>query len=661
MLPNRSFIALSRVALFRVAPILVAACGGSSGTAEPQVPAPAPAAAEAPAAARHTPRYDARTFYQTVVMADASFSQDGTRILTSSDKTGVFNVYSVPVAGGEPEALTHSTTDGTFAVSYFPADDRFLYSVDSGGNELDHIHVMEPGGKTQDLTPGDKLKAMFIGWSHDEKAFYVATNERDAKVFDLYRYAADGYERKLVFKNGAQWSIGAVSGDQRWLAVGKSNTNADSDIYLVDLRRRGKPVLASKHEAPVLYQVFGFTADSKKLYYGTDGHGEFTQAWSRDLASRKDAVEVEAKWDVAGVSFSENGRYRVAVTNEDARTVLRIEDAEKKAVVTPVDLPPGDITGAVFDRAEKQMAFFLSSDRTPRDLYVMDLATGTSRRLSSNLNRAVDPANLVDGEVIRYKAGDGLDIPALLYRPKDAAPDHKVPALVWVHGGPGGQSRHGYNPLLQFALNHGYGVLAVNNRGSSGYGKTFFHLDDKHHGEVDLDDCVAARRHLASLDWVDGKRVAIMGGSYGGYMVAAALAFRPDAFDAGVDIFGVTNWVRTLASIPPWWASFRDSLYAELGDPGKEKERLTAISPLFHADKIKKPLLVVQGANDPRVLKVESDEIVAAVKKNNVPVEYLVFPDEGHGFQKKDNEIATAEKVVAFLDRYLSGRSVPAR
>jgi dipeptidyl aminopeptidase/acylaminoacyl peptidase len=144
-------------------------------------------------------------------------------------------------------------------------------------------------------------------------------------------------------------------------------------------------------------------------------------------------------------------------------------------------------------------------------------------------------------------------------------------------------------------------------------------------------------------------------------MVAAALAFEPDAFDAGVDIFGVTNWVRTLTSIPPWWASFRDSLYAELGDPDREKERLTAISPLFHAEKIKKPLLVVQGANDPRVLQVESDEIVAAVRKNGVPVEYLVFPDEGHGFRKKENEIAAAEKVVAFLDRHLGKRSEPTR
>ncbi len=652
MWSNRSLTALL---------VAITGCGGPSAPA--QQPAPAPQAVQpAPQAPSGNPRYDARTFYGTVVMSGATFSHDGTRILTSSNKTGVFNVYSVPVAGGEPQALTRSTTDANVAVSYFPADDRFLYAVDSGGNELNHIHVMERDGRSKDLTPGDKLKASFVGWSKDEKAFFVTTNERDPKVFDLYRYAVDGYRRELVFKNDAVWSIEAVSGDKRWLALGKSNTNADSDIYLVDLRaRRARPQLASKHKPPVSHDVFGFTSDSKKLYYGSDARGEWVQAWSRDLASGRSSAEVEASWDVLAVYFSENGRYRVTVTNEDARTVLRAEDAQRGAVVKPADLPTGDITGAVFDRAEKQMAFFLSSDRTPADLYVMDLASGAARRLSDNLNPAVDPAHLVDAEVVRYKSGDGLEIPALLYRPRDAAPDRKVPAVVWVHGGPGGQSRHGYSPLIQYVVNHGYAVLSVNNRGSSGYGKTFYHLDDKRHGDADLKDCVAGRRYLEGLDWVDGSRVAIMGGSYGGYMVAAALAFEPDAFDAGVDIFGVTNWVRTLTSIPPWWTSFRDALYTELGDPDREKERLTAISPLFHAARIKKPLLVVQGANDPRVLQVESDEIVAAVKKNGVPVEYLVFPDEGHGFRKKENEIAAAEKVVAFLDRYLAKRSEPVR
>ena len=244
----------------------------------------------------------------------------------------------------------------------------------------------------------------------------------------------------------------------------------------------------------------------------------------------------------------------------------------------------------------------------------------------------------------------------MLYRPHSASADNPVPALVWVHGGPGGQSRKGYRAIIQHLVNHGYAVLAVNNRGSSGYGKTFYHMDDKKHGDVDLKDCVWGRRYLESLDWIDGSKVGIIGGSYGGYMVAAALTFEPDAFDVGIDVFGVTNWLRTLSNIPPWWESFKESLYDELGDPATDEERLHRISPLFHASNITKPLLVVQGANDPRVLQVESDEIVEAVRNNDVPVEYVIFPDEGHGFKSKANRITASDKYVEFLGIHLKGQ-----
>jgi dipeptidyl aminopeptidase/acylaminoacyl peptidase len=233
-----------------------------------------------------------------------------------------------------------------------------------------------------------------------------------------------------------------------------------------------------------------------------------------------------------------------------------------------------------------------------------------------------------------------------------------VPALVFVHGGPGGQSRTGYSAMIQHLVNHGYAVLAANNRGSSGYGKTFYHMDDKKHGEIDLQDIVYGKNYLASLDWVDGERIGIVGGSYGGYMVGAALAFRPEVFDVGINIFGVMNWVRTLTGIPPWWESFKESLYDEMGDPATDEERHRRISPLFHAKNFQAPLLVIQGANDPRVLQVESDEIVAAVRANNVPVEYVLFPDEGHGFTKRENRIKASDAYVAFLDKYLKRKRV---
>ena len=202
-------------------------------------------------------------------------------------------------------------------------------------------------------------------------------------------------------------------------------------------------------------------------------------------------------------------------------------------------------------------------------------------------------------------------------------------------------------------MNHGYVVLGINNRGSSGYGQTFFAADDGKHGREPLWDTVAAKKYLQSLDYVDGERIGIIGGSYGGYMVLSALAFQPGEFDVGVDIFGVSNWVRTLESIPPYWESFRKALYQEIGDPETQHDFLVETSPLFHAEKIDVPLMVLQGANDPRVIKPESDDIVAAVKKNGVPVEYVVFADEGHGFSKKKNQLEGYGRVLAFLDKYL--------
>ncbi len=316
-------------------------------------------------------------------------------------------------------------------------------------------------------------------------------------------------------------------------------------------------------------------------------------------------------------------------------------------------LPNGEITGINISDSEKKMAFYVSSSKSPNSLYMYDFANGQSKELLNAMNPEIASADLVEGEVVRFASYDGMEVPNILYKPKNAVTGEKLPVMLMIHGGPGGQTRLNYSPMVQYLVNHGYAILAVNNRGSSGYGKTFFMADDKKHGEADLKDCIAAKKYLATLPFIDTTKIGIMGGSYGGYMTLAALAFAPDEFKVGVDIFGVSNWLRTLNSIPPWWGSFKDALYKEMGDPKQDSVALYNKSPLFHANKITKPLLVIQGKNDPRVLKVESDEVVAAVKKSNVPVEYIVFDDEGHGFVKKENEIKAYEGVLKFLDKHL--------
>lgn len=380
---------------------------------------------------------------------------------------------------------------------------------------------------------------------------------------------------------------------------------------------------------------------------------------SYDIATGEKSILYQTDWDVMYSYLSENEKYRVVAINEDGRNSLKIMETATDELVSFPDIPDGNVTSVGISESETKMRLTVGTSKAPSNIYVYNFASKDLNKLTNSLNEEINPADLVSAEVVRYPSFDGLEIPAIYYKPHIATTDNKVPALVWVHGGPGGQSRIGYFALIQYLVNHGYAVLAVNNRGSSGYGKTFYSLDDRNHGDKDLKDCIWGKKWLQEQTYIDTAKIGIIGGSYGGYMTMAAMTFTPEEFKVGVNIFGVTNWLRTLKSIPPYWESFRKALYKELGNPHTEDSvRLRKISPLFHAQNVQNPVMVLQGANDPRVLQIESDEIVAALKENNVPVEYVVFPDEGHGFRKKDNQIKGYKQILNFLDTYLKQESV---
>ena len=638
-----------------VVSLILIACGERRAPAVSEQVTPEPVVAS-------IPKYGAEDFFETTTFglvgsAAHAFSHDGSLVLISSDGTGVFNAYALPLDGGPAEQLTNSDDNAVFAVSWFPADKRILYTYDSGGNELNHVIVREEGGSSHDLTPGDDLKAGFLKWSDDGESFYLTTTERNQQSFDIYRYSAEDYSRELVYENPG-FLISDISGDGRWVALDKPRSSADSDIYVVDLSSdHQEPTLITEHDGNIEYGTYGIGPDNNTLMYATNENGEFNQAWKHDLESGAKSLLIEAPWDVSYVAYSRSGRYRVSGINADARTEVTIVDTETDTELDLPELPQGDLRNVRFSADESHVALIVNADDSPSNIHVIDLTDGNSRQLTSALNPAIDQSHLVSSEVVRYESFDGLEIPSVLYRPHGASAANQVPALVLVHGGPGGQTRTGYRAMVQHLVNHGYAILGANNRGSSGYGKTFYHMDDKRHGEEDLQDIVYGRKYLESLDWVDAGKIGVIGGSYGGYMVAAALAFEPEAFDIGINIFGVTNWVRTLQSIPPWWEAQKEALYDELGDPATDAERHRRISPLFHAENIVKPTLVVQGANDPRVLQVESDELVSAIQANEVPVEYIVFPDEGHGFRKRANRITASDAYVRFLDTYLKGES----
>jgi dipeptidyl aminopeptidase/acylaminoacyl peptidase len=593
---------------------------------------------------------------ETVRISTASLSADGETVLFTSDASGAPNAWAVPFAGGEPVQLTYSA-DPIHTYGYFPEDERFLYSADDGGDERAHLYVRNPDGSVEDLTPGENVRALFLGWSDDDRSLFFASNERDQRRMDVYEMTLDGYERTLLFRNDRGARVGAISPDRRLLAYVRRNSNNDSDLFLFD-RETDEEVLLSRGEGEARPIPYEFGPDGRHLYYTTDHSREFRYLARYGLETGEHETVLEPEWDLMSVSLSPTGRYLMVAVNNDARTEARILET---ATLEPAALPPlpnGDITAAAFSRDERRLAFLVGSGRSPSDLYGLDLEAGEPRQLVATLGPDIDPEHLVEPEVVRFASYDGLEIPGLLYRPHSASSDSPVPAVIWLRGSTGGQARVGYDPLIQYLVNHGYAIYAINYRGSGGYGRSFSAANDRRHGEADLGDVVASKGMLIETGWIDATKIGVMGPSYGGFMTMAALTFHPEEFAVGVNLYGVTNWIRTLegwATERPWSAEALVSFYAEMGDPVEDRERLRRISPLFHADRITKPFLVLHGARDPRVLQVESDEIVAAARANGVLVEYIVFPDEGHGFRKKENQRRAYEAILEFLHRHLKG------
>ncbi|MGB2696270.1 MAG: S9 family peptidase [Candidatus Zixiibacteriota bacterium] len=600
-------------------------------------------------------QYSIEQFMNTTSIFGSSFSFDEKNLLFSSNESGIYNAYMIPAGGGEVTQITDSKDNSIFALSFFPNDNRILFMSDKGGNEIYHIYVRNEDGTVKDLTPfGDDKRSAFYEWAYDKKSFFFGSNKRDQRFMDTYEMDILTFTSEMVYQNDAGYYLGAVSRDKRYFAFSKVITENNSDMFLYDRMTQELKHL-SPHEGDINYSPETFSPDFKSLYYLTDEGSEFTYLMRYDIESEKSEKVESYNWDIGYTYFSHNGRYRVVAINNDARTEMKIYDNETGGLVDLPKMPDGEITSVGISKSEKLMTFYLNGSKSPNNLFIYDFDTKKYIKLTDTMNPEIDQADLVDARVVRYESFDGLEIPAILYKPHHIKPGEKAPAIVWVHGGPGGQSGVRYDPILQYFINHGYVVIAPNNRGSYGYGKTFFKMDDLRHGEDDLDDCVWAKKYLVSTGYVDENKVAIGGGSYGGYMVLAGLAFRPDEFAVGIDLFGISNWVRTLKSIPPWWEAFKEALYVEMGNPETDSAYLYSISPLFHADKITKPLIVLQGANDPRVIKPESDDIVEAVKANGVPVEYIVFDDEGHGFLKKENEIKGYKAILDFLDKYLKG------
>lgn len=595
-------------------------------------------------------QYSIETLMSNNRSSGGYFSKDADKLIYSSDKSGIFNIYEVDLSTNEETQLTDSKEESFFVRGYSPNTGEVIYSADKGGNENSHIYLIREGNSI-DLTPGENTKASYLGWTNDELGMYIISNSRDPRFFDLYKIDIVTLESEMVFKNDSGYNLNSISNNDRYLVLSLNLSRSEQKLFLYDVK--------SKQQVEISNQAANFSGQNfdkndENYFYTTNYDSEFYYLMSYNLKNGERSTVYKTNWDVAFSYLSKNNSYRVIAVNEDAQNKLTIKNMSDQSDLNLIGFENMNINSVGFSDDEKLLRVSAGSPNSPGDIYTYELSSNKLNKITSNLNSNVNPKDLVNAEVIRYESFDGLEIPAILYKPHSASKKNKVPALVWVHGGPGGQSRIGYRALIQYLVNHGYAILAVNNRGSSGYGKTFYSLDDLNHGEDDLQDCVWGKKWLQDQDYINPDKIGIIGGSYGGFMTMAAMTFEPEEFKVGVNIYGVTNWIRTLRSIPAYWESTRESLYKEMGNPYTEDSlRLYNISPLFHAKNIKNPVMVLQGANDPRVLQIESDEMVQEARDAGAYVEYVLFEDAGHGFIKKEQQIEGNEKILTFLENYL--------
>jgi len=603
--------------------------------------------------------YPLETFFDYKAVSSATFSPEEKTIAYISNASGVHNIWTVPTSGGTPKQLTNEAKNTIVFVTWCPNRDSLIYGQDQGGNENFHLYIMPArGGPATELTPGANVRAEFLKWAKDGNSFLYMSNQRIPQFFDIYKMDLNTGKSEMLYQTQGSESFADWSDDGKKLAFSLFYVATDMDALVYDIESKKMENLTEHQgQGEIVNGPVTFSPDSKWLYFVNDKDSEFMKLKRINLATKAVETIEEPDWDVISAGFSFNGRYFVTGINEDGSTKIKITDVQANKEVPLPQLPNGEIKGLDFSRSERYLIYYFNGDRQPTNLYIVDLQNNKNQQLTNSLPKEIDQRNLSESELVRYATFDGKQIPAYLYKPVNLKAGEKRPVIIEVHGGPMFQSTKSFSPLRQYLVNNGYVVLLPNVRGSTGYGKTYHILDDHDWGGAPLQDVVWGKKFLATLDYVDTAKVVILGGSYGGYMTLAGLTFAPDVFAAGVDICGPSNLQTLLASVPPYWEPFIKYFHREVGDPKKDQKFLKERSPLFSADRIQRPLFVIQGANDPRVKQQESDQIVDALKKKGGVVEYMIFPDEGHGLRKKENQIKAYNRVREFLDQHIMNKA----
>ena len=598
--------------------------------------------------------------YLNVRMAyGASFSPDASQLSFLTDITGVAEVWSVPVdthssSGAWPTQITFRG-ERCMSATFAPKSNTLLITGDVGGNERTQLYLASADGATFDtLTTKPEVMYLFGGWSPDNLHISYSSNERDARYFDVYERNVETGEVILLFQHDGTNNAGPYSPDGQSLLITREEDNVHCQLLLLDcLTKEVRTLTPETGTGPSLYRDAAWSVDRRGLYLRTNCNRQFLSLAYLDLETQEMIYLSDTQWDIEHLALTPDGNTMALVTNEDGYSQLELFDVsngwgERKSLLAPT-LPRGVVYETVWSQDGSRLAITLITPDDSADIWVWDMREGVVVRATHSATGGIPHEAFIAPSLVRYPTFDEREVPAFLYLPKDGE-QRNLPVVVYVHGGPESQSRPEFNGVLQYLASRGYGVFVPNVRGSTGYGYEYQSLDDVRLRMDSVKDLQYAVRWLSESGIADPKRIAVFGGSYGGFMVLSAVTTYPDLWAAGVDIVGIANFVTFLENTGPWRRKLRESEYGSLEN---DREFLEEISPIRAVDKITAPLFVVHGANDPRVPIGEAEQIVDALKKRNVPVEYLRFEDEGHGIVKRVNRLVVYPAIAQFLDEHL--------
>ncbi|HEV8250867.1 MAG TPA: S9 family peptidase [Gaiellaceae bacterium] len=582
-----------------------------------------------------------------------AFTPDGRRLLFSSDLSGQFNLWRVRATGGWPEQLTTFDDQSVRQVSISPDGRTIVFTADREGDEFHQIYALPAqGGWPEAWTelPEVQHYADQRGWSPDGSVFAYAANSETPTDQEVWlRDVASGEVRKAfggdVVADPAGWSP-----DGSRLLVVESRSNSDTTIHLVEDADSSE---LTPHEGEIQFFPGPWARDGSGFYLRTDEGREFLGLAFFDLERGSYDWLETPEGDVEEVALSQDGRVLAWTVNEAGWGRLRLRDLETGELLPEPQQPPG--VGVFWGQSclclspdGSRAALLWASPRRAHELYVVDTRSGRARKVTDNMVGGLRERQLAAPELVHVPTWDGREIAAWLYRPRTR---RRAAAVLAVHGGPEAQERPWYQPFYQYLVSRGFVVLAPNIRGSTGYGKTYQRLIHRDWGGGDLRDFEALARWLQDQDFVDERRLGVYGGSYGGFATLTCVTRLPEYWAAAVDIVGPSNLVTFSKAVPPTWRRFMD---AWVGNPDTEADFLLERSPITYVDQVRAPLLVMQGAHDPRVVKPESDQMVDRLRELGREVEYVVFEDEGHGFTKRSNQLRSYRLAVDWFERHLS-------